>query len=131
MAVVIVFGSSFILALCIFTLKYFELRRGKSNFLLRFVSRFDSRAEELVAASKFRILQLIQSARYVVLVHIPAVIDRAIEKTKESILQELDARRNMLRGQKDISNKGAVSFFLKKIDENKRNGERGEINEEM
>ncbi len=73
----------------------------------------------------------IQSVRYIFLVYLPSVIDRVLERVKESILKELRSRQNVLMGQKDIENKGSVSFFLKKIDENKKNGQKGEINETL
>jgi len=127
MTTIVVFGSSLVLSFAIFVMKKLEISQNNENFVLKKIRKLDPYAEKLIATLKFRLLQAIQSIRYIVVVHIPAIISRHAEKLKEDALKEYRARHERLMGRKDISNKGAVSFFLKKIDENKRNGDKGEI----
>lgn len=131
MTTIAVFGSSSILALFIVALKWLSVRRNKEGFLLTLLGRFNPFTERLIVDIKFRLLQIIQTIRYIFTIHIPVFIDKIVEKARQSAIKELEARRGMLLGRKDIANKGSVSFFLKKIDENKQNTEKGEINDSL
>ncbi len=131
MATIVVFGSSFVLAIFLFLAKAIELRRDSASFVLRPLNSLNDRAERLALNMKFRLLQIIQTVRYICLVHLPALADRTVEGAKEKVLREVEARRKVIMGHKDIVSKGSASFFLKKIDENKKNGEKGEINDSL
>lgn len=127
MATIVVFASSLSLTSLLVLVKAVELKYGKKNAVLGFICRFDTKAVSLIAALKFKSLQLIQSIRYLVLVQSRAVLKDWFLKARESVMNEYNARQSMIMGRKNILNKGSVSFYLKKITENKGNGEKGKI----
>ncbi len=131
MATIVIFGVSLALALLLLALKAVSLKKGSDTFLLRELGKLDPKAEKLSQSARFLILQAIQTVRYIFLVYIPKVIDEETGRYRESLAQKLEVQRNLLLGKKEIQNRGAVSFFLKKIDETKRNGQRGEINDSL
>lgn len=122
---IVVFASSLSVASILVLVKALELRFGKRNALLRLIGRLDAKALSAASSLKFRSLQLIQSARYIVLVKSKEVAKSLFEKAWDKIVIEYRERERVMMGQKNITNKGAVSFFLKKIDESKE--KKGEI----
>jgi len=131
MTTVVLFGSSSILAGLILILKWFELRSGKNGFLLLLLNKLNPHAESLIQKLRLGALQIVQTIRYIVLVRIPGALDNAVEKARMSAVRELESRKGMLLGRRDITSRGSVSFFLRKMNENKQNGERGEINDPL
>jgi len=127
MATIIVFASSLFVALVLVSFKAIELRCGKRNFALGFICRFDGKLNKLISNLKFKTLQLIQSARYIVLIQIKAVCKDLLDKVEEKIANEYKIRHTMIMGHKEIVNNGSVSFYLKKITEHKGNREKGKI----
>ncbi|OHA87198.1 MAG: hypothetical protein A3A96_02585 [Candidatus Zambryskibacteria bacterium RIFCSPLOWO2_01_FULL_39_39] len=127
MATVVVFASSLFVTLSLVSLKALELNSGKKNFVLKLISKLDNGTEKLVSILKFKILQLIQSVRYIVLVEAKKVISDLFYDTQERILNEYRIKQDIMMGRKEVLNKGSVSFYLKKIAENKGNGEKGKI----
>ena len=127
MTTIVVFASSLFVTSAFVFIKAMELKYGKKNIVLRLIGKFDSKCDHCVSSLKFRGLQLVQSVRYIVLVQTKDVCKDLFYKAKEKIKEEYRIRQNTMMGQKDITNKGSVSFYLKKITENKGNGEKGKI----
>lgn len=131
MATIVVFASSLFAASALVSVKAVELRCGNKNILLRFISRLDSRADELVSALKFRALQLIQSIRYILLVHSKIVLKNLFFEMEEKMIKEYKSIRETVMGHRDITGKSGVSFYLKKITENKGSMVKGKIQETL
>jgi len=127
MATIVIFASSLSIASILILVKTMELKHEKRNIILEFISRLDSKSYQIVADLKFRGLQLIQSIRYIILVQSKVFFKNLLKKTEEKIMNEYKKRQDMMMGKKDIDNKGSVSFYLKKITEDKCNGEKGKI----
>jgi len=128
MATIIVFGSSLFLASVMVSIKALELKRGRKNILLKLINQFDSNIIKLVASFKFKSLQLIQSVRYIVLVKTKEFAENLFVKTQTKVMDEYRKKQKaILVGEKNIVSKGSVSFYLKKITEDKSNGEKGKI----
>jgi len=94
---------------------------------LRLFRKFDSKADEVIAVLKFKGLQLVQSIRYIALVQTKIVCKNLLNKVEQKIADEYKVRQSTLMGHKDITSKGSVSFYLKKITEEKSNGKKGKI----
>lgn len=128
MTTIIVFASSLVITSALIIIKALELKHEKKNIILRILSRFDSKSDKFVSALKFKSLQLVQSVRYIALVKSKEVFNDLFNRTKERILEELRVRHNIIiMGRKEIAHKGSVSFYLKKITENKGVGMKGKI----
>lgn len=127
MATIVVFASSLSVASILVVTKALELKFGKRNFFLELVCRLDSKIVSLVGAFKYRCLQLIQSVRYIFLVQIKMLSKDIFLRVQEKIANEYKISQNTIMGRKDITNRGSVSFYLKKITEEKGNGMRGKI----
>jgi len=134
MATITIFASSLFVATCLVFIKSIELYWGNKNLLLKILSRFEGGAETLISSLKFRGLQLVQSVRYILFVQSRMYFRSIVEKILQKMADEYKKRQDELMGRKDIINKGAVSFYLKKITEDKTRehlGERGRIEEEL
>ncbi len=131
MVTIIVFASSLFVALVLVFIKYMELRNGNKNIILKFISKLDSKSNELVSAFKFKNLQLIQSIRYIVLVQIKKVVKDFFYETQDKILNEYKVRQSIMMGRKEIIGNGSASFYLKKITEDRSNGDKGKIEESL
>ena len=127
MTTIVIFSSSLFIATAMVSVKAFELKRGQRNILLKTISKFDSELEKLVFNLKFKALQLIQSVRYIILVQIKMICKNLLIKVEKRIVEEYKIRQNALMGHKNISNKGSVSFYLKKITEQKSYAGKGKI----
>lgn len=127
MATIIVFGSSLSLASILLGVKAFELKRGKKNAVLALLCQLDSRLDKLMSSLKFRMLQLVQSVRYILFVQSKIFFRSLADKAIEKITHEYKTRQSTIMGHKEILNKGSASFYLKKITEHKGNGEKGKI----
>lgn len=127
MTTIAVFASSLFITILLLTLKAIELRFSKKNFILRVLSKLDPRAEDTIASVKFRALQVVQSLRYIVLVEFRLAFQNWVFEMRERAVREYKVRESVIMGQKNITSRGSVSFFLKKIDEGKKSGQRGEI----
>ena len=128
MATLIVFASSLLMASVLVLIKYMELRNGTKNIILKFISQLDSKCNMLVHNLKFRILQLIQSIRYIVLVQSKVISRDLFLKVEGKIIKKYKAQRDaIIMGHKQIAGNGSASFYLKKITEHKGNGEKGKI----
>lgn len=131
MTTIIIFGASLLIAALMLTFKWLEFKRGQQNLVLRFVSRLDSHSVNLVMTVKFRGLQIIQTLKYLILVRGRLLLKEWLIKTEAKIMEEYHKKQEViLMGKKDILNKGAVSFYLKKITENKGN-EKGKIEDSL
>jgi len=129
MTTIVIFISSLLTASILVIIKAVELKYGKKNIILRLLSRLDLKSEQFVAELKFKALQLIQSVRYIILVQSKAVCKSLLYKIEEKIMDEYKAKQSaIIMGRKNITNKGAVSFYLKKITEERYNAHRGKIN---
>ena len=127
MITIIVFSFSLSIASILVFAKILELRYKKSNILLRILGLMDSKVEKLLDNIKFLCLQFIQSAHYVFLVHSKNIAKDALNKIQDKIINEYKNRESTMMGRKNISQNGSVSFYLKKITEDKGNGEKGRI----
>ncbi len=132
MATIAIFASSLFIASAMVAVKGIELKYGRKNFILEIFGKLDSKSMKLIASAKFRTLQLVQSVRYVLLVQSKIILKHLLEKAEEKIVNEYKKRQDaIMTGKRDIINKGAVSFYLKKIAENKGAGARGKIEESL
>lgn len=132
MTTIVVFSSSLLVASALVLIKAVELRRGNKNILLGLISRLDNRLEKMVSNLKFRSLQLIQSFRYLVLVRVKEICKDCLRRMEEKAASELKKRQDVIMmGKKEIISKGSVSFYLKKITEDKGSGERGKIEDHL
>ena len=128
MATVVVFALSLFLAIAFIFVKAIELKFGKRNIFLEFIGKLDSKAEKLVSDLKFRALQVVQSTRYILLVKSKIFFKNLFDKAMEKIIHEYKIRQNsIIMGRKEIASRGSVSFYLKKITENKDNSGKGKI----
>jgi hypothetical protein len=66
-----------------------------------------------------------------VLVQARKVCKDLLDNIEDKIMNEYRMGQSAIMGQKNIINKGAVSFYLKKIAEHKVNGVGGKIEEVM
>lgn len=131
MTTIVVFSSSLAVALMLLLTKALELKYGSKNILLKFISRADDRLETLVSGIRFRSLQLIQSVRYIIFVHAKDIFKDYIKKAEEKAIGEFRKRQDVIMGKKEIVNGGSVSFYLKKITEEKGNGTKGKIEDSL
>lgn len=130
MIAITIFGLSVLLALSIILSKLFEQRSQRANFILRLCRKFDPRAESFTNKFRFRILQLVQTVRYLFIVHLPQIMREVISEVQQGAMREYRVSQSIIMGRKNIVNKGAVSFYLKRIKEEK-GSERGEIQDNM
>ncbi len=128
MATIVVFASSLFVTTLIVLMKAIEIKYSKRNFLLKLISKLDTKGEFVTSRTKFLLLLLIQSVRYLVLVRVPMTLREQLDKIKLKILEEYRNQESLIMGQREIKNRGSVSFFLKKIDEGHKNGQ-GKIDE--
>lgn len=131
MATIVVFASSLFITSILVLFKAVELRYQKKNILLSQICKFDDQAVNLAQNIKFRIFQLIQTIRYVLIVKSKEIFRNTIIEMEARIVHEYKSRQKSLMGRKDILNRGAVSFYLKKIAEDKINNEKGKIEESV
>lgn len=131
MATIIVFASSLTASLALISFKAFEIKKGNKHFILEFINRLDSRLDRLVAFLKFKGLQLIQTIRYIVLIKMRDLAQNLFHKAQERLASEIKLRQEIMMGKKEIMSKGSVSFYLKKITENKGVGVKGKIEESL
>lgn len=131
MATIIVFASSLSIASILLILKAIELRFSRRNILLRFVSRFDAKVLSILEILRFRFFQLIQTVRYVLMVKSVEMFKDLFFKVEHRLMNEYRVRQENMMGRRNIINKGSVSFYLKKIAEDKVIGEKGQIVEEI
>ncbi|NLE07447.1 MAG: hypothetical protein GX627_02440 [Parcubacteria group bacterium] len=125
MTTIVVFASSFVAMSALVGFKALELKDGKKNITLKCVGLFDRKAEKLISNIKFRFVQIIQTARFLVLVQVKVIFKKLLKK----IEADIKSKQTVLMGQKNIINKGSVSFYLKKIAEDKINNGGGKIEE--
>lgn len=131
MTTIITFGSSLLVVITLVSLKAFEISREKRNFFLSIVGKLDEPALRLTNSIRFRIFQIVQSVRYIILVKMRDMLHDMFVRVSDKIASEYRERQDMLMGRREIANKGAVSFYLKKITEDKSNGEKGKIEESL
>ena len=131
MATIILFASSLSIVSILVLIKAIELKFGKKNIILVSMSQLDNKILSLVSGIKFRSLQLVQSIRYIILVQSKELIRESVDKIQLKIVNEYEARQRLIMGRKSIANKGSVSFYLKKIAEERGNGGRGKIEESL
>jgi hypothetical protein len=131
MATIIVFASSLIVLSVFVVIKAIEIKYEKRNIFCELLGKFDDASHKLVADLKFKILQFVQSARYIVLVKAKEAIKKILEKLEEKIVREYRAGHTMIMGQREIAVSGSASFYLRKISENKDNGAKGKIEESL
>lgn len=131
MATIWVFAASLFVALALVIIKAIELKRSKKNLFLQLISKLDSVSLSLLLRIKFRSLQFVQTARYIALVQIKLASKNMFDKMRERALSEYKLRQDRIMGRRDISNKGSVSFYLKKITEDKGNNAKGKIEDSL
>lgn len=131
MTTIVVFSFSLFVAGIMVLIKVIELKRGKRNIFFKIIGKLDSLSISFVSTAKFRGLQLIQSMRYIVLVKAKTAGKEWFLKIQKLALDEYRAKRNEIMGQKEIINRGSVSFFLKKITKDRENGNKGKIEESL
>lgn len=131
MTIVLVFLGSLFCASALVMLKDLEVRRKKKNFALGILGRLDEKSLALASSIKYRSLQFIQSIRYIILVEAKNFLFAWAKDSWQRIYSEyLKARERALSGQKEINSRGSVSFYLKKITDEK-GGVKGRIEETL
>jgi hypothetical protein len=128
---IVVFISSLAIVLAFLAIKAVEIKYEKRNIFCELLGKFEEGSHKLVAAFKFKSLQLIQSARYIILVEVKEFAKKLFEKLEQKIINEYHARHTMIMGQKEIAANGSASFYLRKITEDKNNGVKGKIEESL
>jgi hypothetical protein len=128
---IVVFILSFIIALAFLALKAVEIKYEKRNIFCELLGKFDTSAHKLATNLKFKSLQIIQSARYIILVEAKEATRKLFEKLEQKIIDEYRVRHTMIMGQKEIATTGSASFYLRKITENKDSGIKGKIEESL
>ncbi len=123
MVTIVVFASSLFLTSILVLAKAIELKYNKRSFLLRLIGKLDQKAEAAINRLKFLCLLLIQSVRYLVLIRLPMILKEWAMDVKTKIMAEYRAKESVVMGRKNITNKGSVSFYLKKIDQGYKNGQ--------
>ena len=131
MATITIFASSLSVASLLLLAKAIEIKFGKKNLILNLIGKMDQKAIDLISTLKFRSLQFIQTIRYIILVQSKETIREFIDKIQLQIVNEYQARQELIMGRKNIPNKGSVSFYLKKITEEKGNIGRGKIEDSL
>lgn len=130
MAIIVIFASSLFLASVLVFTKALELKFNRKNFALKLLGKLDEKAFAANLKIKFLGLQIIQSARYVVLVKTPQFFRKLASDAGTKILIAYKEREGMIMGKRNITSRGSVSFFLKKIDEGRGNSQ-GKIEESL
>lgn len=131
MTTIFVFGSSLFIASILVILQSLELRKSKKNIILNMLAKLDPRSERLLEVLRFRLLQAIQTVRFVLLVWSREFAKNSSNKLRDRVIREFEARKKVVMGEKEIKNNGAVSFYLRKIKEDKSNGEKGKIEDNL
>jgi hypothetical protein len=128
MTTITLFAGSLLVSIYLVIAKAVEIKYGKKCVSLKLLSLLDPHSQNLISGLKFRMLQIVQSVQYIILVQIRAVFINLLEKVEDKIMEEYRAKHSVLAmGRKNIVNKGSVSFYLKKITENRREEMRGKI----
>lgn len=130
MIAIIIFGLSTLFVLSIVISKLIEQKTNRTILLLKVLRKFDPNAESFITKFRYRTLQLIQTVRYILIVHIPQIIREIGSEIHQGAMREYRISQSIIMGRKNITNKGAVSFYLKKIKEERESG-RGEIQDNM
>lgn len=120
----------------LFLSKHREVKTGDKNIVGKTLARFDAGSKQIIYKIHFRIYQLIQTVRFIFLVHLPEKSRVKITKTKDSMMSEYKKQKDVIMGKKELSNNGSSSFFLRKVNENKQansevGGERGKIEDSL
>jgi hypothetical protein len=129
MTTIIVFVSSLLVSAMLVLIKAIELKFGKKNFLLELVCKLDYKAVNLINTVKFRNLQLIQTIRYIILIQSKEWFRTIWHRLQERMALEYQLRQEIMMGKRNISSRGSVSFYLKKIGEEK--GAKGVIEDHL
>ncbi len=115
MATITIFAVSLFGCISLLVSGYLNVRRSSQNFFSRTLSKTDA----LIQGQKSRvdrfIVQMLQSIRYLFKVLIPELAHNAMNKVMQRIKEEYEKRNEIMQGRRDIHNKGAVSFYLRKI----------------
>ncbi len=127
MITIVIFVSSLFIGSTMIFIKIIELKHHRENILLRLIRKFDSKSNRLVFYFKSKSLQLIQSIYYIILIQAKIICKNLLDKVEQKIMKEYKARQNVIMGHKNIINKGSVSFYLKKITEQKNTSPKGKI----
>ncbi len=130
MTTVVIFGSSLFAASLLILLQSWDLRKSKKNIILSLLGKLDPIAERMLETLRFRLLQAIQTVRFIILVWSKEFVGNISRKAQDRILREFESRKETMMGKKDIKNNGSVSFYLRKIKEDKSNGEKGKIEDD-
>lgn len=127
MITITIFASSLFFATFIIALKAFNIKSGREIRIHALIGKFDNKSTKLIANIKFLFFQTIQSIRYIFIVKIKDPFINFVTKEISRIANEYESSQRILMGRKDISKKGAVSFYLRKIEEERVNIGKGKI----
>jgi hypothetical protein len=131
MATIVIFASSLLIASTLLITKAIELKYGRKNFFLEIINKLDSRSNKFIFDLRFRSLQFIQIIRYILLVQTKIVMKNLLDKVEERIMNEYKLKQSVIMGRRNIVDRGSVSFYLKKITEDKGHSGRGKIEESL
>ncbi len=135
MANIIIFAVSFFGLSVLFLSKHREIRTGEKNWFGKLLSKFDHRGSKLLYSFHYRAYQVIQTIKFLVMVRIPEKGRVKISKTRDSVITEYQKQKDVIMGKKELNGNGSSSFFLRKMNDNKKenggeNGERGRIEDD-
>ncbi|MBN2094311.1 MAG: hypothetical protein JW740_03025 [Candidatus Zambryskibacteria bacterium] len=120
MYTITVFNISLIVVLLFLFVKTLEIKYKKQSIASRFRDKLDVLSQKLISNLKFKWLQFIQSLQYIILIKAKILFKNVLVKIEAKIMNEYHAKQNtIMGGQRNISNRGSVSFYLKKISEGK------------
>jgi hypothetical protein len=99
------------------------------KFEKNYLAKFDSKSEKFITDFEFRLKQIIQTTKYILLVVIPRRSEESLKKGKDVAMREFNKHKDVVLGKKELKDGGA-SFFLKKMKEEMKNKETGEIQDD-
>lgn len=131
MTTVFIFASSLLVSFILVISHYIKLQKQKENIILKVTRKIDPFAEKFIEEFRFRILQTVQTVRFIATIWITGFIKNLYLKAREQILREFENRKTVIMGKREIHNNGAVSFYLRKIKESKTSFGRGKIEDRL
>lgn len=122
MVTIISFGLSLLTASILILVKTIELKKSRRNLLLKLISSFDDKYLSLAGFLKLKGFQIFQTLRYLIIFKSKNLLLHIFENSKNWFMNELKERQKEIMGHREISRRGSVSFYLKRISEEKSRG---------
>ncbi len=128
---IVFFFVSLFIVFVLFVLKLVSVSKNRDIFPLNIFRITDPKAEKLIDYLKYKIYQIVQTLRFLVIVKMPEVLKHEKNKMQEKIAEKIDKQRDVILGKINIKDNGSSSFYLKEISEQAKNEEKGRIDESL